>query len=421
MHSAFWHPFSNMADVEGHELVIERGDGCWVWDEAGNRYLDATASLWYCNIGYGRREMVEAAATQMLRLPSYSTFGALANRPALELADRLSAITPTGPESAVFFTNGGSDSIDTAAKIARRYWQIGGQPERTLIVTREGAYHGMNAYGTSLAGIDANADGWGGLVADVVRVPANDLGALRTALESHGGRVAAFFGEPVIGAAGVYPPDPGYWDGVQELCRLHDVLVVADEVVTGFGRLGEWFASDRYGIKPDVVTGAKGVTSGYVPLGVVLCSERIRSRLWSRSAGVFRHGYTYSGHAVAAAVGLRNLEIIELERLRDRVVTLEPILARELGTLLGHPLVVEVRTVGLLGGVQLDKNALDKVPDLADRIVSAAAERGVLLRALVGHTLQVSPPFVVREEELSLLATVLREALDATVPEEIAA
>jgi putrescine---pyruvate transaminase len=421
MHSSFWHPFSNMADVEGHEIVMARGEGSWLWDEADNRYLDATASLWYCNIGYGRREMVEAAATQMLRLPSYSTFDVYANRPALELAERLSTIAPTGPQSIAFFTNGGSDAIDTAAKIARRYWQVSGQPHRTVIIAREGAYHGMNAYGTSLAGIEANAEGWGQLIPDVLRVPAHDLNALQDALEGHEGRIAAFFGEPVIGAAGIYPPAYGYWKGVQELCRRHDVLLVADEVVTGFGRLGTWFASERYGITPDMVTGAKGVTSGYLPLGVVLCGERVRSMLWNRAAGQFRHGYTYSGHAAAAAVGLRNLEIIELERLCDRVAALEPVLARELETLVSHPLVAEVRTVGLLGGVQLDADALARQPDLIDRVVRDARDRGVLVRGLMGHTLQISPPFVITEDELAGLAGTLMETLDSLVHERAVA
>ncbi len=421
MHSSFWHPFSNMADVQGHEIVMARGEGSWLWDEADNRYLDATASLWYCNIGYGRREMVEAAATQMLRLPSYSTFDVYANRPALELADRLTTMTPTGPGSAVFFTNGGSDAIDTAGKIARRYWQVSGQPQRTMIIAREGAYHGMNAYGTSLAGIEVNAEGWGELIPDVLLVPADDLDALQDTLERHEGRIAAFFGEPVIGAGGIYPPAYGYWEGVQKLCRRHEVLLVADEVVTGFGRVGTWFASERYGITPDMVTGAKGVTSGYVPLGVVMCGDRVRSMLWDRSAGPFRHGYTYSGHAVAAAVGLRNIEIIELERLRERVTALEPVLTRELKTLVSHPLVAEVRTAGLLAGVQLDGAALARQPDLIERVVRGARDRGVLVRGLVGHTLQISPPFVITEHQLAGLAATLRETFDSLVQEEIAA
>jgi putrescine---pyruvate transaminase len=421
MQHAYWHPFSNMAEVVGNEVVIDRGQGASVWDEAGNRYLDATASLWYCNVGYGRREIVDAAATQMLRLPSYHTFGVYTNRPVLDLAARLEAIAPTGRGSAVFLTNGGSDAVDTAGKIVRRYWQVAGRPERTTIVARGGAYHGMNAYGTSLAGIEANADGWGELIPDVLHVPADDVDALADVFERHGDRIGAFFGEPVLGAAGVYPPVDGYWEAVEDLCRRHDVLLVADEVITGFGRLGTWFASERYGIRPDLVTGAKGVTSGYVPLGVVFCGERVRSALWDRSAGPLRHGYTYSGHAVAAAVALCNLEIIELERLRSRVWELEPVLARELEPLKSHPLVGEVRTVGLLAGVELDGRALAERPGLIEEVVSDARTRGVLVRSLVGHTLQISPPFVISEEEIASLAQVLRASFDAVAQQQLAA
>jgi putrescine---pyruvate transaminase len=411
--ASFWHPFASMADVVGREVVMDQGEGCWVSDEAGNRYLDATASLWYCNVGYGRREMVEAAAAQMLRLPAYSTFDVFANRPALELAEQVCGLSPTGPGSAAFFTNGGSDAIDTAAKLARRFWQVQGRPERTIIVSRDGAYHGMNGFGTSLAGIAANAAGWGDLLADVVRVPADDVAAVAQVFETLEGRVAAFFGEPVLGAAGVHPPNDGYWPAIQDLCRRHDVLLVADEVVTGFGRLGTWFASEHYGIVPDMITGAKGITSGYVPLGVVLCGDRVRSVLWDRSAGVLRHGYTYSGHAVAAAVGLRNLEIIELERLRERVQVLSGVLAREASALLDHPMVGAVRTAGLLAGIELAPEALDERSGLIDVVVTAARERGVLLRGLVGRTLQISPPFVITEEEIRGLMGVVRETLDA--------
>ncbi|MFN8202206.1 MAG: aminotransferase class III-fold pyridoxal phosphate-dependent enzyme [Solirubrobacteraceae bacterium] len=350
--STYWHPFSAMAEVSGREVVLVRGDRCQLWDDRGREYLDATASLWYCNVGYGRRELVAAATEQMLELAAYSTFDVYANRPALELADRVCAIAPTGPGSAAFFTSGGSDAIDTAAKMVRRYWQVEGRPERTMIVARHGAYHGMNAYGTSLAGIPANASGWGELVGDVVHVPDNDIGALTALLEQHGDRVAAFIGEPVIGAGGVRPPEAGYWAAVQELCRAHDILLVADEVITGFGRLGTWFACEEYGIVPDLLVGAKGITSGYLPLGVVICGDRVRSLLWTPQAGAFRHGYTYSGHAAACAVGLRNLEIIEIERLPERVRRLAPVLARELGVLADHPLVDDVRTAGLLGGVE---------------------------------------------------------------------
>jgi putrescine---pyruvate transaminase len=405
-----WHPFADMAHVAGRELVLACGEGAWLADEQGRRYLDATASLWYCNVGYGREELAEVAAAQMRELAAYSTFGAYANRPALELAGRLAEIAPV-PDAAVFLTTGGSDAVDTAAKLARRYWQLQDRPERTVVVARSEAYHGMNAYGTSLAGISANAAGWGTLVADVVHVPHDDAAALERVLAEQSGRIAAFIGEPVIGAGGVIPPLDGYWERVQRACTAHDVLLIADEVVTGYGRTGPWFACERFGIEPDLVTTAKGLTSGYLPLGAVLCGPRVRDALWAESAGPFRHGYTYSGHAAGCAVALRNLEIIEREGLRDRVRALEPVLARAVGELESEPLVEETRCAGLLAAVQLSADARAAVPDLADRVVAALQDDGVLIRALVGHSLQLSPPFVISEEEIELIASRIAGAL----------
>ena len=232
-------------------------------------YLDATASLWYCNVGWGRTEIADAAAAQMRRLPAYSTFGDLTNRPADELASRIAALAPV-PGSKVFLTSGGSDSIDTATKMARRYWQLRGAPERTVLIRREKAYHGMHTAGTSLAGIPANATGHGELIEDVTEVAWDDADALRAAIERDGpDRVAAFFCEPVIGAGGVFPPPEGYLKAARAVCKEHDVLFIADEVITGFGRCGDWFASDRFGLEPDIVTCAKGITSGYLPMGAV--------------------------------------------------------------------------------------------------------------------------------------------------------
>lgn len=410
IHQRLWHPFADMARVPGNELVLVRGEGSWLEDDAGKRYLDATASLWYANVGYGRGELAEVAAAQMRELAAYSTFAAYANRPALELADRLAEIAPVA-DPAVFFTTGGSDAVETAGKLTRRYWQLCGEPQRTVLVARSEAYHGMNAYGTSLAGIAPNATGWGTLVPDVIHVPHDDPAAFERVLDDEGDRIAAFIGEPVIGAGGVIPPPDGYWDRIQRACASRGVLLIADEVVTGYGRTGPWFACERYGIEPDLVTTAKGLTSGYLPLGAVLCGPRVRDVLWSESAGAFRHGYTYSGHAAACAVALRNLEIIEREGLRDRVRALEPVLAEAVAALEDDPLVEETRSVGLLGAVQLDADARATVPDLADRLVAELQDDGVLIRNLVGHSLQLSPPFVITEEEIGLLARRIAGAL----------
>jgi putrescine---pyruvate transaminase len=394
-------------------VVLVNGDGAWVTDDAGRRYLDASAALWYCNVGHGRRELAEAASAQMTALETYQLFDVFATQPALDLADRLVGLAPTGPRSAVFFTSGGSDSVDTAAKIARRYWNLLGLPEKRIIIAREGAYHGMHGFGTSLAGITANAAGWGPLIAEVIHIERDDPGALARALEAHKGRVAAFIGEPVQGAAGVFPPPPGYWPAVTDLCREHEVLLIADEVISGFGRLGEWFGSSRYRITPDLVTCAKGLSSGYLPIGAVLAARPVVDVLWSDEAGAFRHGYTYSGHATACAVASENLDIIERERLVERVAALEPALAKALAPLAAHALVDEVRTVGLLGAIAISAEARTTWPLLTERVMDEVRERGVLVRNLVGASLQISPPFIIDEEELRLIAATISDALDA--------
>jgi putrescine aminotransferase len=412
-----WHPFADMARVPGQEVTLVSGEGSWVRDERGRRYLDASASLWYCNVGHGRVELAEAAAAQMRRLAAYHTFDVFTNHPARELARRLAEMSPTGPGSAVFFTSGGSEAVDTAAKLVRRYWEACGQPQRRLLIAREDAYHGMAAYGTSLAGIAPNRAGWGPLVREVVHVDADDPDALSEVLDRHRGEVAGFFGEPVRGAGGVYPPPPGYWERVQELCRAHDVLLIVDEVVTGFGRLGSEFGCRRFGVVPDLVCVAKGISSGYVPLGAVLSGARVRQALWSPDVGPVRHGFTYSGHPTACAVGLANLDVLEREGLYERVRGLEPVLRERLGPLGEHRLVEEVRTIGLLAGVELSRAARAAVPDLVERVTRRAREHGVLVRNLVGHTLQISPPFVITPEEVGHLAEVLQASLDEVADE----
>jgi putrescine---pyruvate transaminase len=408
----FWHPFADMSQVAGNEVVLERGEGAWLFDAAGKRYLDATGALWYCNVGHGRAELAEAAAAQMRKLAASSSFGNLANRPALALAERVASLSPI-PDGVVFFTSGGSEAVDTAAKLVRRYWVAVGKPERHLLVVRGGAYHGMAGYGTSLGGIEPNFTGVGDLLPGVVRLPADDASALAKLLEERGGEVAGFFGEPVIGAGGVRPPVEGYWPEVQRLCRKHDVLLVVDEVITGFGRLGEWFGSRRLGIEPDVLVGAKGVTSGYQPLGVVLAGARVQEPFWKGKAGMFRHGYTYSGHATACAVGLANLDLLERERLVERVKGFEPVFAREVRRLESHPGIGQVRTIGLLAGIELKAEALARKPGLCDQVVAESRKRGVLTRNLVGTTLQVSPSFVIEEADVKLMVDIFAASVEA--------
>ena len=405
-----WHPFANMADVSRAETIIERGEGAWVWDTQGNRYLDATAGLWYCFVGHGRAELADAAARQMKKLEAYSIFGDFANEPARALAELVSSLSPMR-DAVVFFTSGGSESIETAAKLARRYWTAVGKPERRLLVTRGGSYHGMAGYGTSLAGIAPNASGYGELVPGVICIPPDDPGALEQVIEQHPGQVAAFFGEPVRGAGGVYPPTPGYWKDIQRICRQTEVLLVADEVITGFGRLGSWFGSSRFDFVPDLITTAKGITSGYLPLGAVICGPRVSEPFWRGQAGMFRHGYTYSGHPAACAVGLANLEIIEKEKLLARVTELEPVLALEMQRLLQHSLVAEVRSIGLTAALELSAEALASNPEAANALAAESRRSGVISRVLLGRALQISPPAIITREELHFMVDVLLEAL----------
>jgi adenosylmethionine-8-amino-7-oxononanoate aminotransferase len=409
-----WHPFAAMSAVDGAELVLVRGEGARVWDVDGNEYLDATAGLWFANVGHGRAELAAAAARQMETLAAHHTFGDVANEPALELAERLGRLAPL-EDAAVFFGSGGSDAVDTAAKIARRYWSLQGRPERQVIVSRQHAYHGMHAYGTSLGGIAANREGLGTLVPDVLVVPHDDAGALERALDELGARAAAFIGEPVIGAGGVIPPPDGYWTDLERILRERDVLFVCDEVISGFGRLGTWFGAERYGVRPDMLICAKGITSGYVPLGAVIASARVRAPFWSAEGGMFRHGYTYSGHATACAVALTNLDLIEREQLVARVQELEPILARALAEVAGLPGVAEVRCAGLLGAIEIEAELLLARPGLVDEIGKAARRQGVLTRGLRGVALQLSPPFVVDEDDLRAMVAGLASAVTDVV------
>ena len=316
-----------MGKVEGHELVLTRGEGSTVWDVDGAEYLDATAGLWFANVGHGREEIAAAVATQLRTLAAHHIFGDTANVPALELAARVTGLAPIS-DPAIFFCTGGGEAIDTAAKIVRRYWAITGEPERTVIVSRRHAYHGTNAYGTSLSGIPAVRDGFGTLVGGGAEVAYDDPDDLARTLDSLGGTAAAFVGEPLIGAGGAIPPPDGYWPAVERICRERGVLLIADEVISGFGRLGRWFGCERYGFTPDLMTCAKGISSGYVPLGAVVVSDRVRAPFWDVNAAPFLHGSTYAGHPAACVAGLANIDILEREGLVERAAVLEPVLAR---------------------------------------------------------------------------------------------
>ena len=414
MATRFWHPVADMSVVAARgELVLDRAEGVHVWDESGRRYVDAIAGLWYCNVGYGRAEIVEAAASQMQRLPAYSNYGDLSTRSTLELADRISAIAPMD-DAVVFFTSGGGESVETAVKLVRRYWSLVGQPERTIVVTRERAYHGLAGYGTSMVGTDAFTVGVGPLAGGTLRVPWDDADALATAIDDAGpDRVAAFFCEPIVGAGGVLLPPEGYLEAARAVCRDREVLFVADEVICGFGRVGDWFASSRFRLDPDLVVFAKAVTSGYLPLGGVIVGSAVRQPFWAEGVGPWRHGYTYSGHATATAAAHANLDIIESEGLLARAVELEALVTEALGVLGAHELVSEVRSgLGVVAAVQLDPAGVTADPTLPERASLAARRHGVLTRVLVGGGLQVSPALTITRGQLDEIATGIGSALD---------
>jgi adenosylmethionine-8-amino-7-oxononanoate aminotransferase len=411
--SSFWHPFAAMGAVRGAEFVLTRGEDVWVWDDAGTRYLDATASLWCVNVGHGRREIADAVHAQMLELATYQTFGDVTNEPVRALTDRLAALAPM-PDTKIFLGSGGGDAIDTAAKIAREYFVRTGEPERTVLISRTNAYHGTHGFGTSLGGIPPNRLA-APFVPDVVQVAHDDADALDAEIRRIGPeKVAMFIAEPVIGAGGVIPPEPGYLERAAAVCAQHGVMFVADSVICGFGRLGSWFGVERFGLQPDMIVFAKGVTSGYVPLGGLVVSARVAAPFWDEpGTAAFRHGATYAGHPTACAAALANLDIIDREDLLDRAVKLEDELHAALGTLTDHPLVAEVRGgTGVLGAVELDPERLAADPSIVARVAMAARTRGVLVRPMLG-ALAVSPPLTVQTEHLELLVDAVRVGLDA--------
>ena len=408
--ASFWHPFAEMSKVQHDPFVVDRGEGIYVYDPEGNRYLDAAASLWYMNVGYGRDEIVDAMSEQMRRLPAFHTFVDYATRPPMELAAQIAAVSPD-PGSKVFFGSGGSDAVDTAAKMARRYFSAIGQPERTVFIAREWAYHGMHTYGTSLGGMEPNRLGYGGdLVSDVVMVPYDDSEAVEKAIDHVGAeRVAGIFVEAVIGAGGIRPVTPEYLSSVREAIRVAGGLYISDEVITGFGRVGDWFAANLYDLEPDLITFAKGVTCGYAPLGGVVAAPQIAAPFFDTPGLVFRHGYTYSGHTTACVAGLVVMDIIRREGLLERARQLEDELYEALTPLEEIDVVTDIRRgVGALAAIQLDASEDETLPN---RAAAACREAGVLTRVIGGGALQVSPPLIMTPDEVTEMATKFESGL----------
>lgn len=408
--ASLWHAQAHMPTALEKRVTIVGGRGATVITADGAELLDAPAGLWHANVGHGREAVARVAYEQMLKLETYHVFGRFVNDVALSLADRVTALGPI-PDAKVFWTSGGSDSVDLACKLARRHWQLEGRPDKRIILSRHNAYHGLHGFGTSIAGLEYNREGYGSdsLIPETARIPANDLAGAEAVIAELGPeRIAAVVAEPVIGTGGVIAPAPGYLEGLQRLARQHDILFIADEVITGFGRTGTMFACERFGLEPDMVLMAKGITSGYAPLGGVLIGPRVWARFFSSDdAPILRHGITYSGHATACAVAHANIDILEREHLLERSAELEGVLHNAIQPLADHPLVAEVRSgTGFLAGVQLRADVS------GEAVVDACLDAGLLTRVIHNNTLHICPPFVVTDDEVSFIAKTIRVALD---------
>lgn len=430
---AYLHPFTDYKQLNASgSRIITRASGVYLWDSDGKRILDGMAGLWCVNVGYGRDELAEAAREQMRELPYYNSFFQTAHPPAIELAGLLAEISPAGFRR-TFFSNSGSEANDTVIRMVRRYWDLMEQPDRKVIISREHAYHGSTIGGASLGGM-AYMHAQGGLpIPDIVHIEApyhyaNGEGrdadtfgrdaarALEAKIDELGaGRVAAFIGEPVQGAGGVIIPPDTYWPEVQAICKKHGILLVADEVICGFGRLGRWFGSDYYGLEPDLMPIAKGLSSGYLPIAGVMVHDRVADVLVERG-GEFFHGFTYSGHPAACAVAAANIRILRDERIVERVAEdVGPYFRTCWNALANHPLVAEARSIGLMGALELVNAAAVTSPDERGAVGRACRDacmaNGLVMRA-VYDTMIVSPPLVISRGEIDELIDKARASLD---------
>jgi putrescine aminotransferase len=430
------HPFTDHKELRAAgSRVIVRADGAYIYDAEGNRILDAMAGLWCVAVGYGRKELADVAYDQMLELPYYNAFFKCTTPTPILLAQKLAELAPKNVNQ-VFFGSSGSESNDTALRLVRHYWALEGKPEKNVIISRRDAYHGSTVAGVSLGGMKHMHGQLGGAVPGIVHVmppyafenaepgESDEAFGLRAAkavedaiLEAGADKVAAFIGEPVMGAGGVKIPPQNYWAEIQRICRKYDVLLMIDEVITGYGRTGEWFASQTYDIEPDTITTAKGLTSGYLPLSALLVGDRIASTLIEKG-GEFFHGYTYSGHPVACAVGLKNLEIIEREGLVERVRSdTGPYFEKQLRERVSiHPLVGETRAIGLMAAIEIvkDKATRDRyLPSGSAAVIvrDHAIANGMMLRA-TGDTMILSPPLIWTRETIDEACAIIVKALD---------
>ncbi len=440
----FLHPFTDFKDLAAQGArVIDRGEGIYVWDSEGKKLFDAMSGLWCVNVGYGRKELADAAHHQMMKLPFYNSFFQTTNEPAVKLAAKLASLAPRVGDRRfdhVFYSSSGSEGNDSNVRMVRRYWDLLGQPQRKVIISRVNSYHGSTVAGASLGGMSsmhAQGDlpipniehieqpyffenGLPGETADAFGLRA--AGWLEQKILSLGiDRVAAFIAEPLQGAGGVIVPPDTYWPEIQRIVDKYGILLISDEVICAFGRLGHWFAYEKFGYKPDLVTFAKAVTSGYIPLGGVMVGNRVAQVLIEKG-GEFAHGYTYSGHPVACAVALANIEIMVREQLPQRVKgEVGAYLARRYAELNDHPLVAEAQACGFVAGLLLLKDPSNKERFPSDVGVGMICRRhcfenGLIMRA-VGDRMIIAPPLTLSINEIDEMIALIRLALDLTLNE----
>ncbi|MEY2642672.1 MAG: hypothetical protein RLZZ368_1319 [Actinomycetota bacterium] len=404
MASAFLHPFAK--PTKSDFITLVRGQGAVVYDDRGNEYVDGMASLWYCAAGHGRTDIADAIGRQARTLAAYSTFDPFTNAPAEQLAEVLVDIAPMA-DSRVFFTSSGSEAVDTAMKLSRLAHIQAGHPERTLIISRQRGYHGTAYGGTSAQGIAPNREGYAPYVGDVMQVPADDVEALASLMSERASTIAAVLVEPLQGAGGVFPPSDGYLESVRRLCDQHGAHLIYDEVISGFGRLGHWFAAHRYGVRPDMVTFAKAVTSGYQPLGGVFVGPMVRDALEHDPNFFLRTGFTYSGHPTACAAALANLDIMKREGLVQRATTVGRRLSEGLASLAADGTVASVRGDGAVWAVG-HHPGID-----AFAVRDAMLERGVITRAIGADTNAFCPPLMIADAQVDRIVDALADSMKA--------
>jgi adenosylmethionine-8-amino-7-oxononanoate aminotransferase len=399
---AYLHPFCKPARETF--LTIVRGEGALVWDVDGNEYVDGMASLWCVNVGHGRREIVDAVAAQMTALACYHTFEPFANEPADRLAEEIAAVAPMAG-ARIFLTTSGSEAVDSAIKLARLAHARAGRPERTLVLSRGRGYHGVTFGGMAAQGLPPNQEGFGPHVEGFENLPPDDIEVWASFMAERGHEVAAVLAEPVQGAGGVYPPPDGYLEALRRLCDQHGAYLIFDEVICAFGRLGEWFGAQSFGVVPDLITFAKGVTSGYVPLGGVVIAPTVHEPLEADAAYLLRHGHTYSGHPTCAAAGLANLALMRDEELLARAPGIGERLSAGLRAIEGDGLVAEVRGAGAVWAVGLDESRDAAV--VRDHML----ESGVICRPIGADTLAFCPPLVIGDPQIDRIVDSLASAL----------